>query len=168
MTSTIDGNDVTARYLGAQAATRPKDKATANVPPGAIKLLGDPKVTVVTPNGAQVHFYVVTPTLLRARGVVVNDIYKVSVLHISAPRVRRYPKPVSLTEKHGPGAPILWKSSKDIPDYVKDALRDSLENGLLDRVEPYRRPNVVKALSRLGIDSPVLQDAKIGAGPITR
>lgn len=137
------------RYIA--VGTTPSVNKPQNVPPLAQQFVGEPKVTAdVFPSG-RVNFYVVQEALLKPRNVKVNDIHKVTVSQHSKPRVRRYPKPIGLTDKSGPGAPFVWPRSKEISSEVLSAIEAAAPELL--KAGEKNTPAIAKALNKLGIVS---------------
>jgi hypothetical protein len=149
MSDTISANGV-SRYIAADAK-RYSHKPEIGTPPLAQEFIGTPSVVVdVYPSG-RVNFFVQQEVKLLARKVVLNDIYRVKVPKLGSPTVKHYPKPVGLTNSAGPGAPILWRADKDIPERVRDIL-SSVADDLVANAKIGQDNAIKAALQKLGIE----------------
>lgn len=144
----MQGNGI-SRYVavGFQPTNAPQ---RVDTPPGAKEFIGEPTVSCdVLPSG-RVHFYVVQPVMMRARGIVVNQIFRATVPKHGRAFVKEYPKPIGRTDSVGPGAPWLWPSSREVPEEVAKLL-DQAKGDLLVKANS-REANIIQnALTKLGV-----------------
>lgn len=126
-------------------------KKRDGTPPMAKEFIGDPQVTFDMYVNGRVDFFVQQQVKIKASGSVVNDIYRVKVPKRGAISVKRYPKPVGLTDTFGPKAPPIWPSAREVPQDVLDAIESAIPS-IWGQLDGPKRNSLVGALNKLKID----------------